>query len=175
MPGFWPLIIQLWVEWSRVFTCGQTNVFYLLQNVQTGSGAYPDSCLVGTGALFCKWSSWGMEFTTQLHLICKWRRNTGCYHPLRTSMRVLRLRMSGALPLLHLYTFVAWKGITLYSPLPDCYQASSFPLPLLGGGGWLSHVCKFNTDRMKNKVTVNVPFSFWTLGWCISLHYQRRW
>ena len=35
--------------------------------------------------------------------------------------------MSGTIPSLHLYAFVARKGITLYSPLPECYQASSFP------------------------------------------------
>jgi len=63
--------------------------------------------------------------------------------------------MSGAIPSLHLYAFVAWKGTALYSPLPDFYQASLFPFFLA-----LPHACKFNIDRIKNKIIVYVPSSF---------------
>ena len=77
--------------------------------------------------------------------------------------------MSGAIPSLHLYAFMAWKGTTLCNPLPDCYQASSFPFFAL------SYVCKFNIARIKNEIIVYVPSSFRTLGWCISLHYQTGW
>jgi hypothetical protein len=36
----------------------------------------------------------------------------------------------------------------------DCYQASSLPFFAL------SHVCKFNVDRIKNKIVAYVPSSF---------------
>jgi hypothetical protein len=62
--------------------------FSLLQNVQTGSGAHPVSYSLHTGVLSWGYSGWGMKFTTHQCL-------------------VLRLRMSGAVPLLP-YALMAW-------------------------------------------------------------------
>ena len=67
----------------------------VLQNVHTGSGAHPASYSMITGALFGGgWNCRSLKLTTHLHL-------------------VPRLRMSGAIPLLPLYAFVAWTGKAL--------------------------------------------------------------
>jgi hypothetical protein len=74
---------------------------FLLQNVQTGSGAHPasyalmagDFCPRGKGTGTCK-------LTTYLHI-------------------VPRLRMSGATPLLLLHAFMAWKGKLYLLPFID--------------------------------------------------------
>jgi len=69
--------------------------FFSSKTVQTGSGAHRASYSVGNGV-----TSRGMKLTTHLHL-------------------VLRLRMSGAAPLLPVYTFMAWTGTVLPIPFND--------------------------------------------------------
>ena len=66
----------------------------LLQIIQTGSGAHLAFCSMGTGFLPRGQSRRGGRLTTHIHL-------------------VPRLRMSGAVPLLPLYAFMAWTGKTL--------------------------------------------------------------
>jgi len=74
---------------------GTDKRFFSSKTVQTGSGAHPASYSVGNG-----FTSWGMKLTTHPHL-------------------VLRSRMSGAAPLLPLYTFMAWTGAFLPVPFND--------------------------------------------------------
>ena len=59
-----------------------------LQNVQTASGAHPALYSMGSGVLSRGYSGRGVKLTTHLHL-------------------VPRLRMSGAIPLIPLYAFMA--------------------------------------------------------------------
>jgi hypothetical protein len=68
-------------------------IFCLLRSVQTGCGPHTASS-VGTGVLSRGYSGRGVKLTTHFYLIP-------------------RLRMSGAVPLLRLYTFMAWTGRTL--------------------------------------------------------------
>jgi hypothetical protein len=67
---------------------------FSLGNIQTGSGAHTASCLMSS-CLGVK----QLEHEADLHL-------------------VLRSRMSGAIPLPHLYTFMVWTGTTLLFFLP---------------------------------------------------------
>jgi hypothetical protein len=78
-----------------------SELFSLLQNVQHGSGAHPVSSskkwtisALGEGE-----GGGGVNFPTHLHLIQK-------------------LRMGGALLLLHLYAFAAWTATTVTVGLP---------------------------------------------------------
>ena len=74
---------------------GRGKTFSLLHDMQTGSEAHPASYSVGiTRVLSQGLSRWGVKLTTHLHL-------------------VLRLRISGAIPLLPLHAFSAWTGKTL--------------------------------------------------------------
>jgi len=80
---------------SVKFTGGARNIagsrnFFLLQNIQTGSGAHPASYSLGTGLPFWGLSAQGMMLTTRFHL-------------------APRLRISGAIPLI-LCIFMVWTG-----------------------------------------------------------------
>jgi hypothetical protein len=78
----------------------QGQIFFLLQNAQTGFGAHTASYFMGTGD-FCRGlSGRGVKLTTRLHLVS-------------------RLRMSGAISLI---LFMAWKGTTLPLRLPCTYR-----------------------------------------------------
>jgi hypothetical protein len=44
-------VTLLWAGWSRVRILVGVRDFSLLQNLQIGSGAQPDSCSLGTGVL----------------------------------------------------------------------------------------------------------------------------
>jgi hypothetical protein len=63
----------------------------VFQNIQTGSGAHPASCSMGTGFFPGGEAAVGVMLTSHLQL-------------------VPRLRMNGAIPLLPLYAFMAWTG-----------------------------------------------------------------
>jgi len=77
------LICSLILWTTRISNPGRVRNFYLLQNVQTDSEVHPASYSVGTGDT----SPDGTHRGVRLHL-------------------VLRLKMSGAIPPLHL--FVLW-------------------------------------------------------------------
>ena len=85
---------QPWAEWSGVQTLVEARYCLFSKTIQTGSSAHPASYSVSIWVLPSGLSGWDMMSTTNLHL-------------------VLRLRMSGAIPLLSLYTFMAWTGATL--------------------------------------------------------------
>ena len=74
---------------------GEARYFYLLRNVQTGSDADLAFHSTGTAILSRELSGQGMNLTTHLHL-------------------VPRLGMRGAMPLLRLYAFMAWRGKYFY-------------------------------------------------------------
>jgi hypothetical protein len=69
--------------------------FSLLQNVQTGFGAHSAYYSMGTRVLSRRLSGRSVKITTHLHLVTK-------------------SRISGAIPLLPLYAFMAWRGEKLY-------------------------------------------------------------
>jgi hypothetical protein len=73
---------------GRLYHVGEIN-FSLLQNLQTDSGAQPAAYLMSIGFLSRNQTDRDIKLTTHLHL-------------------VPRLRISGAMPLLPLYTFMAW-------------------------------------------------------------------
>jgi hypothetical protein len=92
-----------WAGWDSVVVvvtklrAGRTRVrisaaerdFSLLRNTQIGSGAHLISISIGTEVNFWAYSDWGVEFTTQLHLVS-------------------RLRIHGAMLLIPLRDFLAW-------------------------------------------------------------------
>jgi hypothetical protein len=88
-----PAVEQLVTGWRSGFWILKGEHFYLLQNVQTGSRAHRVSYSMVSGVPFRWQSGRGFKSTTHLHL-------------------VLKVRMRGAIPLLHLYAFMAWKGTT---------------------------------------------------------------
>ena len=72
----------------------RAKYLFLLCNIQPGSGALPDSCLMGTGILSKGWSVWNVIVTRQLHL-----------QP--------RLRMNGAVSLLPTCTGMLWTAVNV--------------------------------------------------------------
>ena len=77
--------------WSGVGIPTVARHFSPLQNIGTGSRAYPASYSMGTGILSKEYGGWGVMLTSPFHLM-------------------LMLRMSGAIPILHV---VAWTGTTM--------------------------------------------------------------
>ena len=94
-----------------------------LPSAQAGCGADTVSCAVSTEALSLGYSDWGTKPTTHLHLVSS-------------------LRVSGAIPLLPLYAFMACTGQTVpfyfvtstgffQTPVPvsvKMFSVSNFPL-----------------------------------------------
>ena len=70
----------------------------LLQNIQTGIGAYAASCTMGTGVFARGQGSRDVKLITLLHLL-------------------QRLKMSGSIPFLPLYSFLACTWTTFPLPL----------------------------------------------------------
>jgi hypothetical protein len=75
----------------RVSNPGRSKRFSLLQNVKTVSRAYTVSSSTGTGVVSQGKRGRGLKLTNHLHMES-------------------RLRMKNAEILLHLYTFMGWKG-----------------------------------------------------------------
>jgi hypothetical protein len=76
--------------------------FFLFPNVQTGSSDHPVFYLKSTGVLSRGESGRGLKFTTLAHL-------------------TPRLRVTGAVPLRRLYTFIAYTDTTLFTcSVTDC-------------------------------------------------------
>ena len=91
-----------------VFEFRQRQNIFLLQNPGTEGGAHTASCLVGTGVFSPEVNRSSLKLTTHLHILS-------------------RLGMSGALPLLPLYTSMARKSTTL------CYFFTCFSCSHLEG------------------------------------------
>jgi hypothetical protein len=72
----------------------EPEIFSSPKTIHSVSGAHPTSYSLGSGVLSWGYNGWGMKLTTHLHLM-------------------VRFRMSGAIPLLCLYTLVMWTGTTL--------------------------------------------------------------
>lgn len=80
---------RLWDGWSGVRIPAWTRDFYLLQNVQKGSGNHPASFSIWAGILSRRKSGWGVKETSRLHSV---------------------LRTIGATPLPPLYALVGCTG-----------------------------------------------------------------
>lgn len=153
MPGFWPLIIQLWVEWSGVYICGCTNFFLSAAKCPDWAWGLPKLLYSGYRSSFLEVKQLGH----------------GIYHSAPSGAEV----KNGSN-----YTFIqpiCLCGMERYNFIQsNTWLLSGIIIPFFFFFS-LSHVCKFNIDRMKYKIIVYVQSSFWTSGWCISLHYQTGW